>query len=199
MARRQAAATPRPVDVRRGEPRAIAGTGRSRRPATCRWTSRSGWTFAVCTPIAWAEPGRPWPARGWAPLLVFDQHNIRYLSGTVIGEWARDKLTRWSSAHRQRRALGVGLRLRRAPPPPLRAVDSRAAVAGRHGRHARRRLAEGRPLQEGGPGDPRHPARRGRGGHAPRHRPGGAAVPLRPAGGRASRSATASRSCSRRG
>jgi Xaa-Pro dipeptidase len=28
-------------------------------------------------------------------LLVFDQHNIRYISSTVIGEWARDKLTRW--------------------------------------------------------------------------------------------------------
>src|SRR6185436_17907689 len=28
-------------------------------------------------------------------VLVFDQYNIRYLSGTVIGEWARDKLTRW--------------------------------------------------------------------------------------------------------
>src|SRR2546427_7584071 len=26
---------------------------------------------------------------------LFDQYNIRYLSGTVIGEWARDKLTRW--------------------------------------------------------------------------------------------------------
>jgi Xaa-Pro dipeptidase len=32
---------------------------------------------------------------GLGALLVFDQHNIRYLSGTVIGEWARDKLTRW--------------------------------------------------------------------------------------------------------
>jgi len=29
-------------------------------------------------------------------LLVFDQYNIRYISSTVIGEWARDKLTRWS-------------------------------------------------------------------------------------------------------
>jgi Xaa-Pro dipeptidase len=28
-------------------------------------------------------------------MLVFDQHNIRYISSTVIGEWARDKLTRW--------------------------------------------------------------------------------------------------------
>jgi Xaa-Pro dipeptidase len=28
-------------------------------------------------------------------LLVFDQYNIRYISSTVIGDWARDKLTRW--------------------------------------------------------------------------------------------------------
>ncbi|MDP2708072.1 MAG: Xaa-Pro peptidase family protein [Burkholderiales bacterium] len=28
-------------------------------------------------------------------LLVFDQYNIRYISSTVIGEWARDTLTRW--------------------------------------------------------------------------------------------------------
>jgi Xaa-Pro dipeptidase len=34
-------------------------------------------------------------ASGLGAVLVFDQYNIRYLSGTVIGEWARDKLTRW--------------------------------------------------------------------------------------------------------
>jgi Xaa-Pro dipeptidase len=33
---------------------------------------------------------------GLGALLVFDQHNIRYISSTVIGEWARDKLIRWS-------------------------------------------------------------------------------------------------------
>jgi Xaa-Pro dipeptidase len=33
---------------------------------------------------------------GLGALLLFDQHNIRYVSGTVIGEWARDKLTRWA-------------------------------------------------------------------------------------------------------
>src|SRR2546430_13910688 len=32
---------------------------------------------------------------GLGALLVFDQHNIRYISSTVIGEWARDQLTRW--------------------------------------------------------------------------------------------------------
>ena len=31
---------------------------------------------------------------GLGALLVFDQYNIRYISSTVIGEWARDKLTR---------------------------------------------------------------------------------------------------------
>jgi Xaa-Pro aminopeptidase len=29
-------------------------------------------------------------------LLCFDQHNIRYITSTVIGEWARDKLTRYA-------------------------------------------------------------------------------------------------------
>jgi Xaa-Pro dipeptidase len=33
---------------------------------------------------------------GLGALLVFDQHNIRYISSTVIGEWARDKLIRYS-------------------------------------------------------------------------------------------------------
>ncbi|MBI3325764.1 MAG: hypothetical protein HYZ81_03550, partial [Nitrospinae bacterium] len=33
---------------------------------------------------------------GLGALLLFDQYNIRYVSSTVIGEWARDKLTRWS-------------------------------------------------------------------------------------------------------
>src|SRR5688572_5539828 len=32
---------------------------------------------------------------GLGALLLFDQCNIRYVSSTVIGEWARDKLTRW--------------------------------------------------------------------------------------------------------
>src|SRR3954453_23904370 len=33
---------------------------------------------------------------GSGGLLSFDQHNIRYTTSTVIGEWARDKLTRYS-------------------------------------------------------------------------------------------------------
>ena len=33
---------------------------------------------------------------GLGALLSFDQHNISYTTSTVIGEWARDKLTRYS-------------------------------------------------------------------------------------------------------
>src|SRR5512140_2277667 len=33
---------------------------------------------------------------GLGALLSFDQHNIRYTTSTVSGEWARDKLTRYS-------------------------------------------------------------------------------------------------------
>src|SRR5256885_16672740 len=33
---------------------------------------------------------------GLGGLLCFDQHNIRYTTSTVIGEWARAKLTRYS-------------------------------------------------------------------------------------------------------
>ena len=32
---------------------------------------------------------------GMGAVLVFDQYNIRYISSTVIGEWARDKLIRY--------------------------------------------------------------------------------------------------------
>ncbi len=35
-------------------------------------------------------------ASGLGALLVFDQYNIRYISSTVIGNWARDKLTRYA-------------------------------------------------------------------------------------------------------
>jgi Xaa-Pro dipeptidase len=33
---------------------------------------------------------------GLGSLLCFDQHNIRYITSTVIGDWARDKLTRYA-------------------------------------------------------------------------------------------------------
>src|SRR5262245_40516408 len=43
-----------------------------------------------------ARARRALAGSGLGALLMFDQYNIRYISSTVIGEWARDKLTRWS-------------------------------------------------------------------------------------------------------
>jgi Xaa-Pro dipeptidase len=42
-----------------------------------------------------ARTRRALAASGLGALLVFDQYNIRYISSTVIGEWARDKLVRY--------------------------------------------------------------------------------------------------------
>lgn len=33
---------------------------------------------------------------GFGALLVFDMNNVRYLTSTHIGEWARDKVSRWA-------------------------------------------------------------------------------------------------------
>jgi Xaa-Pro aminopeptidase len=43
-----------------------------------------------------ARTRRALAASGLGAVLCFDQHNIRYISSTVIGEWARDKLIRYS-------------------------------------------------------------------------------------------------------
>ena len=86
-------------------------------------------------------------------------------------------------ADRQRRALGVGLRLGRAPPPALRAVDARAeqSLAGMVGMRGavspkaglfKQAAQEIKDILEA----------RGRGRHAARHRRGRAAVPVRAAG-----------------
>ena len=42
-----------------------------------------------------ARTRRSLAASGFGAMLCFDQHNIRYISSTVIGEWARDKLIRY--------------------------------------------------------------------------------------------------------
>src|SRR5687767_16030404 len=49
---------------------------------------------------------------GLGALLSFDQHNIRYTTSTVIGEWARDKLTRYSLLRSEERRVGKECRSR---------------------------------------------------------------------------------------
>ena len=63
-------------------------------------------------------------------LLLFDDNNIRYVTSTKIGEWARDKLSRWTLLIRGRRADPVGLRLGRGPSQALFAVAASRRTAG---------------------------------------------------------------------
>ena len=70
-------------------------------------------------------------------VLLFDINNIRYVSATMIGEWARDKVARYVAADAQRRADRLGLRFRGPAPPAARAMDppenSRAGMLGLRG------------------------------------------------------------------
>ena len=43
-----------------------------------------------------ARQGGARRVRRSAPLLLFDYNNIRYVTSTHIGEWARDKMTRYA-------------------------------------------------------------------------------------------------------
>src|SRR4051794_15826890 len=55
---------------------------------------------------------------GLGALLCFDQHNIRYTTSTVIGEWARDKLTRYSLLTGNGEAQNLGFCPAGPHPPP---------------------------------------------------------------------------------
>ena len=70
-------------------------------------------------------------------LLLFDDNNIRYVTSTKIGEWARDKLSR--AADTRWRSDPLGLRLGRGPPQALFAVAQAGKLQGRPGRPARYR------------------------------------------------------------
>ena len=72
-------------------------------------------------------------------LLLFDDNNIRYVTSTKIGEWARDKLSRWALLGARRRSDPVGLRLGRGPPPALFAVAQAGKLQSRPRRPARHR------------------------------------------------------------
>src|SRR5438093_1078203 len=68
---------------------------------------------------------------------MFDQYNIRYLSGTVIGEWARDKLTRWCLLTGNGEPwvwdFGSGARHHRLYTPQIPARQSLAGMVGMRG------------------------------------------------------------------
>ena len=78
-------------------------------------------------------------------LLLFDVNNIRYVSGTKIGEWERDKFCRFALLDRRRRADRLGLRLGGGAPPALLRLARPGELPRRRARHARHDPAELRP------------------------------------------------------
>ena len=59
---------------------------------------RLGGTLEVdaCGRTGWHGPGPPSKPRTLGAVLLFDFNNIRYVTSTHIGEWARDKMTRYA-------------------------------------------------------------------------------------------------------
>ena len=86
-------------------------------------------------------------------LLLFDDNNVRYVTSTKIGEWARDKLSRFVLLTRGARSDPVGLRLGRRPPQALFALAQAGKLQGRPGRHARHRRSGLRPDEAARRGD----------------------------------------------
>jgi len=115
---------------------AIAGTGRCRRRAACRSISRSASISGACTSIvsrarATRSPSPSWRAAGVRP----DQHALHLEHGDRrVGARQADAL---DPAHRQRRAVRVGLRFRCASSQDLRAVAAEKPLPRRQCRPAR--------------------------------------------------------------
>ena len=76
-------------------------------------------------------------ASGLGALLVFDVNNIRYLTATMIGEWARDKMTRYALLTRTGEPLvwdfGSAAKHHRLHAGWLRPEDCRAGLLGLRG------------------------------------------------------------------
>src|SRR5437763_15132355 len=71
---------------------------------------------------------------GLGAVLVFDMNNIRYLTSTTIGEWARDKVARFALLTRGGDPIlwdfGSAAKAHRLHAPWLEKEDSRAGMAG---------------------------------------------------------------------
>ncbi|MER5913203.1 Xaa-Pro peptidase family protein [Streptomyces sp. NPDC001982] len=70
-------------------------------------------------------------------VLLFDVNNIRYVTGTMIGEWSRDKMTRYALLTRDHEPMvwdfGSAARHHQLYAPWLRPENSRAGMLGLRG------------------------------------------------------------------
>jgi Xaa-Pro aminopeptidase len=76
-------------------------------------------------------------ASGLGAVLVFDVNNVRYLTSTIIGEWARDKMTRFALLPRDGDPIlwdfGSAAKAHRLHAPWLAQENSRAGMVGMRG------------------------------------------------------------------
>src|SRR5438874_5104368 len=74
---------------------------------------------------------------GLGGVLVFDMNNIRYLTSTTIGEWARDKVARFALLTRTGEPIlwdfGSAAKAHRLHAPWLKPENSRAGMTGLRG------------------------------------------------------------------
>src|SRR5439155_18554918 len=74
---------------------------------------------------------------GLGAVLVFDMNNIRYLTSTTIGEWARDKVARFAILTRTGDPIlwdfGSAAKAHRLHAPWLKPENSRAGMTGLRG------------------------------------------------------------------
>src|SRR6202035_2022164 len=74
---------------------------------------------------------------GFGGVLVFDMNNIRYVTSTTIGEWARDKVARFALLTRTGDRIlwdfGSAAKAHRLHAPWLKPQDSRAGMTGLRG------------------------------------------------------------------
>src|SRR3989441_7504585 len=74
---------------------------------------------------------------GLGGVLVFDMNNIRYLTSTTIGEWARDKVARFALLPPKGEPIlwdfGSAAKVHRLHAPWLRPENSRAGMTGLRG------------------------------------------------------------------
>ena len=89
-------------------------------------------------------------------VLLFDQNNIRYVSSTHIGEWARDKSARCVLLSREGDPVLWDFGSAAQASPALRAVAAGVELAGRRHLDARRDAARDR---DAGCARQRNPAR----------------------------------------
>ncbi len=148
-----------------------ARAGRSDRPTPRgRSTGSSGSTSRGCARTGSTRAKAALEASDLGALLLFDPNNIRYVTSTHIGEWARDKNARFALLPREGRPDPLGLRLGGPAPPAVRALAAAGELAGRRGADARRDARRDRHAGPARRADRERAARARPRGRAARHR-----------------------------